>query len=456
MSPSVYKVSEFTREVRALLEGRFSEIWITGEVSNLATPASGHIYFSLKDDRAQIRCAMFRSRRLKYSGDLDDGAAVLVRGKVSIYEPRGDFQLIVDYIEPAGEGELRRKFELLKARLDNEGLFDPAQRRALPALPRRVGLITSSQGAAVRDVLSTLARRFPLADVDLHPVMVQGETAAPQIAQALAKMGNLGNVDVVILARGGGSLEDLWAFNEEVVVRAIRNSPAPVVTGIGHETDFTLADFAADLRCATPTAAAEAITPDPDALDELLLRHAERLQSTIGYRLQLMAQQVDGAQKGLPHPRDRLAHRARRLLFIAEQINKAWHNCARITGHNIERYRQRLQTASPMSRLPYLRRSHNEYKKQVTGRMTYLLERQVHALDTLESRLRALSPLATLERGFAVVQLEENSAVVRSSDQLTRGAIIHTRFARGSARAHVDTVVPAAPTNPSHRSSRSK
>ncbi|MCP4827572.1 MAG: exodeoxyribonuclease VII large subunit, partial [Proteobacteria bacterium] len=189
MGPSVYQVSEFTREVRAVLEGRFSEIWITGEVSNLATPASGHIYFSLKDDRAQIRCAMFRSRRLKYSGDLDDGAAVLVRGKVSIYEPRGDFQLIVDYIEPAGEGELRRKFELLKARLDNEGLFDPAQRRALPALPRRVGLITSSQGAAVRDVLSTLARRFPLADVDLHPVMVQGETAAPQIAQALAKMG---------------------------------------------------------------------------------------------------------------------------------------------------------------------------------------------------------------------------------------------------------------------------
>ena len=255
MTRVIYQVSEFTEQARRLVESEFDNVWLTGEISNLATPASGHIYFSLKDKNAQVRCAMFRNRRSNRNGQLKNGDAVLLSGSASIYEPRGDFQLIVDYIEPAGEGELRRRFELLKAKLAEQGLFDPKRRKALPGMPQCIGLITSPSGAALHDITVTLARRFPLADVVHYPVMVQGESACQQIADALDKANNEQRCDVLILARGGGSLEDLWAFNEEMVARAVHRSKIPVVVGVGHETDVTLADYAADHRAATPTAA---------------------------------------------------------------------------------------------------------------------------------------------------------------------------------------------------------
>ncbi|MCK5920577.1 MAG: exodeoxyribonuclease VII large subunit, partial [Methylococcales bacterium] len=288
----VFSVSEFTRSIRELLEESYPEVWVRGEISNLATPRSGHAYFSLKDEDSQVRCALFRTHRLRLTLPLEEGTAVLIRGKPSIYLGRGDFQMIVDYVEPAGEGELRRRFEQLKAELERQGLFDENIKRALPSIPNKIGVITSPTGAAVHDILTTLERRFPMANVLVLPVAVQGDNAFPAIVNALNQIRQIRSCEIVILARGGGSLEDLWAFNEATIVHAIRACPVPVVTGIGHETDFTLADFAADFRAATPTAAAEAVTPDRNELSARLAGLGNRISLTMLRILQDRGQQL--------------------------------------------------------------------------------------------------------------------------------------------------------------------
>src|SRR5579871_6168918 len=266
----VISVSDLNRAARGLLEGGFPLLWVEGEISNLARPASGHLYFSLKDSQAQVRCALFRNRNLLLRFKPADGMHVLVRGRVSLYEPRGDYQFIAEHMEEAGHGALQRAFEELKQKLTAEGLFDAARKRPLPAAPRSIGVITSPSGAALRDILSVIRRRYPLARVVLYPVPVQGEGSGAKIAAMLRTASERADAEVLILARGGGSLEDLWAFNEENVARAIRASRIPVVSGVGHETDFTIADFAADLRAATPSAAAELIVPDGEALRRYL------------------------------------------------------------------------------------------------------------------------------------------------------------------------------------------
>ncbi|MGE5241377.1 MAG: exodeoxyribonuclease VII large subunit, partial [Bacteroidota bacterium] len=258
----IYTVARLNREARAMLEGGFPPLWIEGEISNLSRPASGHLYFSLKDAQAQVRCAFFRQYQRTRGAALKDGLHVLARARVSLYEGRGDFQLIVEYLEEAGEGALRRAFDALKLRLAQEGLFDAAHKKPLPRLPRRVGIITSTSGAVLHDILTTLKRRFPAIAILVHPVPVQGEGAAERIAAAIRVAGQRRDCDALILARGGGSLEDLWPFNEEIVARAIHACPVPIVSGVGHETDFTIADMAADARAPTPTAAAEMLSPD--------------------------------------------------------------------------------------------------------------------------------------------------------------------------------------------------
>lgn len=442
VEPIVYQVSDFTRQVRELLEEHFGSVWLTGEISNLATPASGHIYFSLKDESAQIRCAMFRNRRSPDRDKLANGAEVLVSGAVSIYEARGDFQLIVDYLELAGEGELRRRFERLKERLAAEGLFDPDQRRPLPDRPARIAVITSGQGAALQDILTTLERRFPLADVLLLPVLVQGDNAVSQIVEALRSVGK-NFCDVAVLARGGGSLEDLWAFNEEAVVRAIRRCKIPVVTGVGHETDFTLADFAADLRCATPTAAAESVSPDAKALTDLVRGQAERLGATLNYQLQASAQRLDSASARLRHPSERLSHQVDRLESLIERLQSGWQLRHQDQKGQVIQNAQRLQLVSPRARL-------NNLAIRITSGRTLLAERlkqrlihRTQALVGCESQLKALSPLATLGRGFAIVQLEHKETIVRSASTLQPGNTIVARFAKGRARAKVKSVQPA-------------
>ncbi|MCG7868769.1 MAG: exodeoxyribonuclease VII large subunit, partial [Candidatus Thiodiazotropha taylori] len=311
----IFSVSRLVRETRAILEASFPLLWVSGEISNLAQPASGHIYFSLKDEAAQVRCAMFRMKRQRLRFQPENGQQVLIRAKVSLYEARGEFQLIAEHMEPAGEGALRFAFEQLKQKLAAEGLFDTEQKKPIPVPPKQLGLITSPSGAAVRDLLSVLKRRFPALPVIIYPVQVQGEDAARQIVQMLKLAERRQECDLLILSRGGGSLEDLQAFNEEQVARAIHQLSIPVVTGIGHEIDFTIADFVADRRAATPSAAAELVTPDQLEWQQRLHAVTRRLKQNQQQRLQQLQQHFSALLKRLQiqHPKRRLQQQAQRL-----------------------------------------------------------------------------------------------------------------------------------------------
>jgi exodeoxyribonuclease VII large subunit len=391
----VYTVSRLNREARGILERGFATIWLEGELSNLARPASGHWYFSLKDANAQIRAAMFRQRNMNAGFVPKDGLHVLVRARVSLYEPRGDYQLIVEHMEEAGEGALRRQFEELKNRLLRAGLFAEEHKRKLPALPRRIGVVTSPTGAAIRDVLHILKRRFPAIPVLIFPVPVQGAAAAPAIAEALREAGERGDCDVLILARGGGSLEDLWAFNDERVARAIYDCPIPVVCGIGHEIDFTIADFVADVRAPTPSGAAELVAPDQRvwrrAFADLLARLDHFARTLLARRSELL--EWLGKRLAQAHPGARLAQQAQRLDDFGERLRLA-------TVHRLEVKRGRLNTA-------------------------------VRALH-------AVSPLATLERGYAVVTREPGGALLRSALAVRPDERLRIRVADGSVCAVVE------------------
>ncbi|MFS8609180.1 MAG: exodeoxyribonuclease VII large subunit, partial [Gammaproteobacteria bacterium] len=321
----VYTPSRLNREARMLLERGLPALWLEGEISNFSRPSSGHWYFSLKDEAAQIRCAMFRQRNVLARFTPKDGMHVQARGRVSLYEPRGDYQFILDYIEEAGEGLLRRKFEELKNKLAAEGLFDPARKRSLPKIPRRIGVITSPTGAAIRDILHILKRRFCSIPVLIYPVQVQGAAAAPQIAAAIRLAGRRAECDVLILARGGGSLEDLWAFNEEIVARAIYECPIPIVSGVGHEVDFTIADFVADVRAPTPSGAAELVVPDSAEWVRAFATLERRLTSTLRRLLNERIQRMDWLTRRLQrrNPRFELEQHAQRLDELERRLLRA-------------------------------------------------------------------------------------------------------------------------------------
>jgi exodeoxyribonuclease VII large subunit len=391
---TVYSVTQLNREVRTLLESGIGSIWIQGEISNLARPSSGHWYFSLKDRDAQLRCAMFRQRNALARFAPKEGQLVLAYGRVSLYEPRGDYQLLVELMEDAGLGALQRAFEDLKARLAAEGLFAPERKRALPIAPCRIGVITSPTGAAIRDILHILARRFPAASVLIYPAPVQGAAAASALIAALELAGARAECEVLILARGGGSLEDLWAFNDERLARAILRSPIPVVTGIGHEIDFTIADFVADLRAATPSAAAQAVVPDA---------------SVWLHRLEQLATRFVAA--------------ARRTLK-GEQAR-------------LQALLRRLQQAHPGTRLL----QHSQRLDELETRLTLALRSHLAAgaarLDSAARALQAVSPLATLGRGFAVVTRSADGALVTAAEQLAVGERFDARLAHGSLHATV-------------------
>jgi exodeoxyribonuclease VII large subunit len=378
-----------------LLEAGLPTLWVEGEISNFSAPASGHWYFSLKDKDAQIRCAMFRARNATLGFRPREGQQILVRGRVSLYEPRGDFQLIAESMEDAGEGALRREFERLKARLAAEGLFDASTKRSLPALPRRIAVITSPTGAAIQDVLHVLARRFPPASVLIHPVPVQGAAAAEAIVAAIDQVSVRAQADVLILARGGGSIEDLWCFNDERVARAIERCTIPVVTGIGHEIDFTIADFVADVRAPTPSGAAELVVPDRSTLLTGLRATGERLRHAVSRRLSMLLTQREhlAARLQQAHPGNRLAQQAQRLDDIEARLRGSW-------DARLNRLTQRLLLA--------------------------------------QRGLDAVSPLATLERGYAIVSGPDGAAVLDAS-QLNAGDQISVRVAHGSLIATVLT-----------------
>jgi exodeoxyribonuclease VII large subunit len=440
MSEVIYTVREFNREVRQLLESAYQKVWIEGEISNLATPSSGHIYFTLKDKDAQIRCALFRNRRLQLRCTVENGLAVHIRGQVSLYEVRGEFQIIVDYVESAGEGILRRKFEELKQKLDREGLFNVSRKRPVQAIPRCVGVVTSPTGAAIRDILSTLNRRFPAANVLLYPVAVQGAHAAPQIVQALSQANLRPLCDVLILSRGGGSLEDLWAFNEETVVRAIYASQIPVVAGIGHEVDITLSDLVADHRAATPTAAAELVSPDQvDLLDEIANLY-RRLQIGMDHALRQQAQYLDLLTSRLRHPADRLrAHREQlanmsvRAIF-AIQTNRHHQEIAML------KLRQQLDSASPN----LLLETNHVFLTNLHQRLSRLCQNlainPVRELSSLSARLHGLSPSHTLKRGYTILRDPKDGRVVSNAAVVKYGQSLEAELAHGSLQCTVNQI----------------
>ena len=427
----IYSVSRLNREAKTLLESSFPPIWIEGEISNLSRPASGHVYFSLKDAQAQVRCAFFRQYQRLTGITLKDGLHVLARARVSLYEGRGDYQIIVEYLEEAGEGALRRALDALKQRLAQEGLFDNAHKQPLPRLSRRIGIVTSPSGAVLHDMLTTLKRRFPAINVLVYPVPVQGEGAAEKIAAAIRLAGERRDCDALILARGGGSLEDLWPFNEEIVARAIYACPVPIVSGVGHETDFTIADMAADVRAPTPTAAAEMLSPDQMEWLAQFERYESRLVAGMRGHLRGRSQRLDWLGVRLIHPRNRLVLLQQRLTMLFQRLRLAQTTQRRQAGAELQAAIARLHRHSPLPRLHALDASNRHCYARLVSAMKRRLERANDRLRQIMPTLHALSPLATLERGYAIVQRPDTGVIVVDAASVTPGERVHTRLGRG-------------------------
>lgn len=437
---TVYTVTQLNFEVRTLLEGSFPLLWVEGELSNLARPASGHLYFSLKDARCQVRCAMFRPYNRGLGFRPENGRQVLVRARVSLYPERGDFQLIVEYLEEAGAGALRRAFEALKQRLAAEGLFDESRKRPLPALPKQLGIITSPTGAAIRDILTVLKRRFPALPVLIYPVPVQGSGAAGEIARMLRLANSHGVCDVLILARGGGSLEDLWAFNEELVARAIAESQIPVVTGIGHEIDFTIADFVADRRAPTPSAAAELVTPDQAEWQKRITQLRGRLVLRVHARLQAERQRLAWLERRLVHPRRRLLDRSQRVDDLYLRLQRAVTATVVARRARLSTLATRLYRVDPSVRLQLRRARCIQHGQRLLAAASQQLERRRAQLNTLQRQLQAVSPLQTLNRGYAIVTRQNTGQVLRSAATVDAGERIHARLAEGALLCIVEEV----------------
>jgi exodeoxyribonuclease VII large subunit len=435
----IYSVSRLNREVRVLLERGFGSLWLEAEISNFARPSSGHWYFSLKDAAAQVRCAMFRQRNMLCPFTARDGQKVLVRARIGLYEPRGEYQLIVDHMEDAGLGALKRQFEELSAKLKAEGLFEADRKRPLPSLPRRIGIITSPTGAAVHDILHVLARRFPAAAVLIYPVPVQGAQAAAEIVAALQTAGRRAECDVLILARGGGSLEDLWAFNDERLARAIVASPIPVITGIGHEIDFTIADFAADARAPTPSAAAELAVPDAEEWLIAFVRFGVRLQRCMRRRLEEHGERLRWltGRAALVSPVARLGAQAQRLDELEVCLLRAMRRRLQEHGERLRWLTGRAALVSPSARLAQQGLRLENLNQRLYRSWRQAINSRFERLMPLIRTLNAVSPLATLERGYAIVSLPGGD-ILRDAGDAKPGTIIEARLAKGSIRSKVE------------------
>lgn len=439
---TLYTVSQVNREARQLLEGHFSSIWIEGELSNFKAHTSGHWYFSLKDSQAQISCALFRANNRKVAFQPKDGMQIKIRGQISLYEGRGAYQIIVDTMEEAGLGKLQKAFEALKKRLSEAGLFDPAHKKPLPALPRCLGVVTSPTGAAIRDILSVLKRRFPGISIILYPTLVQGETAAPQIVKALQTANRRKECDLLILARGGGSLEDLWPFNEEIVAQAIYESELPIISGIGHEVDFTIADFVADLRAPTPSGAAEQAVPDRRELWLSLQQEKRHLLKQMQAILNPLAQQVSWMQKHLQqqHPQRKLAEKAQLLDSYEAQFVRLQTQLLLERQTTLKTRTAQFLSLTPSHRIMQqvqLLRLHQA--KLQTPLMTVIHQRELQ-VSQAAATLDALSPLATLSRGYAITARQKDHRILHSADEVSKGERINVRLKKGSLDCVVEEV----------------
>ncbi|GMQ88604.1 MAG: exodeoxyribonuclease VII large subunit [Gammaproteobacteria bacterium] len=429
----VYSVARLNREARELLESGFQRLWVEGEISNLARPASGHLYFTLKDARAQVSCALFRNRAIRLSFTPENGTQVLIQAQVSLYEARGNYQLIVNHMEEAGDGALRRAFEQLKNQLQREGLFDAEHKRALPDLPHCIGVITSPSGAAIRDVLTILKRRFPAIPVIIYPTLVQGEGAARQIVSAIHAAETRAECDVLLLTRGGGSLEDLWPFNEEAVARAVYTCQIPVVSAVGHEIDFVISDFVADQRAATPSAGAELLSPDQNEIASLVRHLENRLQTHTRRHLQSFSDRLGWLVKRISqtHPGRQLQQQAQRLDELEARLGRSRKFLAARQQSRLDTIQSRLAQCSPQQQLQRLLNQ----ATQLAQRLEYCINTQVsyrrEKLAVLSRALDAISPLATLQRGYSITLLQADGSVVHSVQQVRNGDTLETRLASG-------------------------
>lgn len=479
----IYPVSRLVREARVLLEGSFPLLWVEGEISNLAMPASGHIYFTLKDEVAQVRCAMFRNRNRQLRFTPENGMQVLLRARVSLYEGRGEFQLIVEHMEEAGSGALQRAYEALKQRLGQEGLFDEAHKKPIPTLPQTIGIISSPDGAAMHDILSVLKRRFPAVDVVLYPVAVQGETSARQLVEALQLADARKDCDVLILSRGGGSLEDLWSFNDEKLARAIFDCELPVISAVGHEIDFTIADFVADVRAATPSAAAEMAVPDGQQLlarveglmqrltartrqwlsgEQRHLLHLQRRLPSPGLQIrqqrqtleqfrhmldaawlrsqQNRAQKVDFLAARLKHPQSQIDSQQTLLSNLRHRLQTAFKAQQKQAEQHIAAVEARLQRQLPAQRVAQQKAWVSGLGKQVDKLMQMQLDTAKRLLAEQVRTLAAVSPLNTLERGYSITSRAETDEVITRSTQVESGDNIRVRLHQGELACEVKSV----------------
>lgn len=454
----ILTVSDINRSARRLLEGEFPLVFVEGEISNFIQPSSGHWYLTLKDDNAQLRCAMFVNRNRLVRFRPKDGMQVIVRGRVSLYENRGEFQLIAEFMEEAGDGALRRAFDKLKVALRAEGLFDPDAKQPVPKLPRHIGVITSPTGAAIRDVLHVLGRRFPAIPVSVIPVQVQGDESVPQIVAALdfANRYEEDPFDVILLTRGGGSLEDLWSFNSEQVARAVFASRLPVVCAVGHETDFTIADFVADLRAPTPSAAAEVLSPDGVEWIQTFNRVERSLTTAMADRIKQRVTHLEHVARRLRHPGRSLQDLSQRLDELEVRMNASFRRylggfripalAARLVNameRQLERRssRTRLAASRLTSPLAGIEREHSRLRyneAQLRTRMLSELRHTGQRLDSIERNLKAYSPMAVLERGYAIVM--KGDAVLRDAGDVEPGDEITARLQQGAITASVTGV----------------
>ncbi|MBE4127244.1 exodeoxyribonuclease VII large subunit [Vibrio parahaemolyticus] len=435
---NIFTVSRLNAEVRLLLENEMGIVWLVGEISNFSAPVSGHWYLTLKDSRAQVKCAMFRGNNRRVTFKPANGNQVLVKARLSLYEPRGDYQLIIESMQPEGDGRLQQEFEELKMKLAAEGLFAQTNKLPLPEHPKRVGIITSKTGAALYDILDVLKRRDPSLPVVIYPTMVQGDDAAFQIAQAIGRANSRNECDVLIVGRGGGSLEDLWCFNNEILARTIAASQIPIISAVGHEVDMTIADFVADVRAPTPSAAAELVSRDNSHKDQSLVAKQHKLASAMRYYLAQQKQQSAQLLHRLErqHPSYQLQRQSQQLDELDMRLRRAMQRFIDTRQQAVERKHHRLQLNSPIKHLAQQKSRLERVEHKLLDAMDRKLLTMRHQLAIAAEKLDTVSPLATLKRGYSITQTEQGK-VVTSADDVKTGDLLVTRLANGEIHSTV-------------------
>lgn len=435
----ILTVTQLTSLIKGVLEENFEHVWVEGEISNLAMPSSGHLYFTLKDAGAQVHCVMFRasSRAMKFKPG--DGQGFIVRGRLSVFEPRGEYQIIVEYMEPRGIGALQLAFIQLKERLAKEGLFDQGHKRSIPELPRKIGIVTSATGAAIHDILNILERRFANIEILLRPVKVQGEGAAEEIAAAIKDFNRYRDIDVMIVGRGGGSLEDLWAFNEEVVARAIHASKIPIISAVGHEVDFTIADFVADLRAPTPSAAAELVIRNKEELESGVEALLQRLRQAIRHRLAGNRGELALLSRAVKDPFLLLGHMVQRVDDLLDRLGRAMEGKVVQRSDRLANTRNRLRLKTPTILLDRQRELLNSLSTRCDTAIQRMLDRSCETTALSVGKLQVLSPLLTLSRGYALVNMLPDMIPVRDGKDLFPGDRLDIRFHHGGALCVVES-----------------